>query len=285
MHRNDRELQRDRLCDEGADVSMTNLSALCGALPSRESTLNAYRIGAPLRVELADTPSEFIVTGALDLRLRHQRSPCCVGEAVGGAIAIETGFDSSGVSIWREAHRLQGDIEEIDSGTRVEYGIAAIEGRGYSDPWRPGEDTDKVEQGLGATAAGDDLADELAAFDTAHHKIEHQILWGFGAERFNLIKQVLLAGSGVVIATGLKSTFFSLGADQVAMLGHVGGNANGHAMLIIGWRGDNQFLVANSWGPNWGGATVDGSLRPGLFWCSPEAVNAFWEMHRLAVVK
>lgn len=265
-----------------------DFSALCGALPSRETTTNAYRVGAPLRIELSEAPASFVLPGALDLRLRAQGGPYCVGEAIGGAIAIETGFDSSGASIWREAHRMQGEIEEIDSGTRVEYGIAAIEGRGYSDPWRPGEDSDREEWGRNATAAGDDLADELSAYATAHHKIEHQILWSFGQERFDEIKQVLLAGSGVVIATALRSAFFSLGPDEVATLEHIGGNANGHALLVVGWRantkGESEFLIRNSWN-TWGGATVSDRFFPGLFWCSPDAVNVFWELHALRVVR
>jgi hypothetical protein len=270
---------------------VTNYADLCGALPSRDTTTSAYRMLRSFKPSaIAEIGrDEHIISGALDLRIRHQRTGSCVGEAIGGCIEQQTEHDPSGLSIWREAHRLQGIIEQITRGTRIEHGVAAVEDRGYSDPWRPGEDSDTEEMGLNATVAGDDLSDELAAFDTAHHTIEHSTIWGFGETLFRQMKLALAEDRGIVIATGLREPFFDLGHDQVATLKHVGGNANGHAMYLCGWRtnslGATEWLLRNSWGPHWSGATVAGQFRPGLFWCSSEAISSFWEFHRILVVK
>lgn len=267
-----------------------DFSALCGALPSRETTTNAYRVGAPFRpAAVSELPADGLAPRALELRLRGQGGPYCVGEGCGGECERQCPpHDPSGASIWREAHRQQGMIEEIDRGTRIEYGIAAIEGRGYSDPWRQGEDSDTEEWGLNATAAGDDLADELSAYATAHHTIDHATIWGFGADLHRQLQLAIAGGQGIICATGLRSQFFSLGPDEVATLEHIGGEANGHCMLIVGWRlasnGKPEFLLRNSWN-TWGGATVNGRFYPGLFWCSAEAVNTFWEFHLLRVVQ
>lgn len=269
---------------------VASFAALCGALPSRETTTNAYRIGAPFRpAAVSELASDGLAPLALEIRLRGQGGPYCVGEGCGGECERQCPpHDPSGASIWREAHRQQGMIEEITRGTRVEYGIAAIEGRGYSDPWRRGEDSDREEWGRNATAAGDDLGDELRAFATAHHQIEHSTIWGFGSELHRKLQLAIAGGQGVICATGLRDAFFHLGPDQVATIEHIGGNANGHCMLIVGWRtvgGKLQFLVRNSWGPNWGGATVLGAMRPGLFWVEADAVSIFWEFHLIRIIK
>lgn len=271
---------------------MISYQSLCGALPSRKGTTKAYRKLRSFRAgAVVGAPADHVVSNALTLRLRNQGSGYCVGEGIGRDIAQQAPqYDPSGASIWREAHRQQGRIEDIYSGTRIEYGIRAIEDRGYSDPWRPGEDSDPREWGLDATAAGDDLADELAAYDTAADRIEHETIWGFGDAMYSCLQSAMLEHDcGIVIATGLREAFFDLGPDQVATLDHIGGDLNGHCMGIYGWRteanGKLSFLLANSWGPHWGGATVNGVMRPGLFWCSSEAVNVFWECHRLRVVR
>jgi len=270
---------------------VTNYSALCGTLPSRSTTTEAYRkLRAFKPSSVADAPSEYLIS-RWDIWLRNQESfGSCVGQAIAGAVETQVGDTPrlSGVSIWREARRLQGEIEQIDEGTRVEWGIAAIEDRGYSDPWHPGEDHSEVEAGKGATVAGDDLADELAAYGTVSHSIEHRTIWGYGDALTSLLQAALLEDRGIVIATGLRDPFFELVADEVATLEHIGGDRNGHAMLLCGWRtesdGKLEFMIRNSWN-GWGGATVAGQFRPGLFWCSSEAVNAMWEWHSLRVIK
>ena len=255
---------------------------LCGTLPSRSlSTQPLYR---PTLAPSALGGDQLLVT-RWNTWLRRQQTPSCLGHAIITLVEIQVGDAPrlSGVSLWREARRQQGRIERIDEGARVEYGLSALYERGWSDPWRPGEEADPVEAGLGANDAGDDPFDELSAYDTIHRSRSERI---GASSALTDIQLALQSNVGVLWAGGTRDPFYSLRRDELVTPEHLGGYAGGHAMTIVGRaqrEGELAFLMRNTWGPNWGGATVNGVLVPGLFWASPSAVLQAWEHHVIRI--
>src|SRR5512145_329184 len=251
---------------------------LCAALRSRDHVLDGYRITRPFRRRVVAATGDILIPRWLTRIHNQWHRPFCVGYGIASQLEGQVGDDPpiSGLGIAREAHRLQGRIESISSGTRVEYGIDAVQSRGW-DEYEPNEEDYDAEAGKGAPPAGDDILSELQAHDNRRRITEHLYLVRPGD-----VDDALAEGLGVVIATGTRSGFVDLKPDDVATEKHLGGGDGGHCMVIIGRIG-GRYLLRNSWGSDWGGANVDGQLRGGLFWASPAVIKHCWERHTFRI--
>lgn len=85
---------------------------------------------------------------------------------------------------------------------------------------------------------------------TAHRIHSYYRINEEGEDRLAAVRTALRSKHPVVFGTLVTQDFMTLrGAGPVNL--PLGGTAGGHAMLIVGCIGEN-FLVKNSWGPNWG---------------------------------
>lgn len=253
-------------------------------LPARRSEDLASR---PFRFAVAapETAEQLIPW----LRDQAQR-PSCVGHAyaagVDGVIAAVRGVPTSArrtppdgvwasaISIWRDAHRLQGRLESLLTGTRLQYAVDSLRRRGW-DPYKAGEEADDHEAG-----APDDIFDEMFAHDQKAPGAKH-----FRFPEATLASAVASALSdptlAVVGAWDLKAGFFKLkkpeGASEALVTTRLVGDGPSHALRIVACRivqGQRQFLVQNSW-PQWGGArTPSGIWMPQCAWMTVAALMA-----------
>jgi hypothetical protein len=250
---------------------------LTGALPTRQHVLRAYEIANSWRSSTNAAAGDLLIQ-RWNLWTRDQWGfGSCVGQAFGGAIETQVGDEPriSGLGIWRESRRIQGMVESTGEGTRPEYAINAIQSRGW-DVWEPGEDRSQTEAGSDAPKPGDDLVSELQAHDNRRRITQHIFV------RPREIDDVLANGLGIVFVTGTKSPFSTLQPDELATERHLGGYEGFHAMLVVGKIG-GRYLVANSWGTEWSGATVAGEMRPGKFWASEDVIRGAREHHALRI--
>jgi hypothetical protein len=268
---------------------------LTGALPDRSTSREIDRID----FNFANAASPDGVRGASGVViqpmawLRDQpKFPACVGESV--AAFIDSKLDaapwSSGVSIWRDARRRQGRIEQIDIGTRIEYAFESLVKRGW-DPYRPGEELDDEEAGKGAPLAGDDLDDEMFAYDKRLPKglARYRIL-GFGSAVLDAVDEALRRDFGVIIGTFLAPAFLvhARTEEQPEMIlgaSFFAGDANSHAMRVRGtWvvKGRRVYLIQNSWSRAFGGCrTPDGVWQPGCVLVDEAVIVAAHDRHVL----
>jgi hypothetical protein len=224
---------------------------------------------------------------------RQPKFPSCAGECCAGRISGINGGPpyASGVSIWRDARRRQGLIEEITRGTRLEYALESLAMRGW-DPYREDEEYDEEEAGLGAPPAGDDLFDEMRAAEhrggpalTRYRISEIELLDGIDA--------ALHTGLAVVGGWGLREAFFHVRGDPsqpdvVLDTEHISGDDNGHGMGIFGRamvEGERRYLVQNSHDEDWGGCHLpEGRWQPGCCWVKERAIRTAWDVHAFVVV-
>lgn len=196
---------------------------------------------------------------------------------------------ASGISIWREARRRQGRIEQIDRGTRLQYAVEGLVSRGW-DPYRPDEERDDDEAGK-----QDDLWDEMFAHDQrAGAKAARYRIWQDGADRLDLIDAALSDPTLVVVgAWYLRDAFFDVRGSSddsdVVVDGEVGGGKNSHAMRVFGRRvlgGRKQYAIQNSWGGGWGGLHLPaGQWLRGCAWLDESAIAPSAVCHDLMVMR
>jgi hypothetical protein len=281
------------------------MTYLTGAHPDRPESrdrdsvdYNFARTTAPDRAVYATSDTDFVQP----IRwIRAQpKFPDCVGQTVAeivDAFSYEGGLPeptwASGVSIWRDARRRQGLIEQIELGTRLEYAIESLVSRGW-DPYREGEDTDDEEAGKGAAPAGDDLADEMFADDKRLPKdIKRYRIIGLGSGVLDAVDEALRRGWGVGIGTGLLDPFLSAPMrtpdqpEQVLGTDYLGGNKNNHAQRVAGrgtHDGRRKYLLQNHWTVDWWGCHApDGGWLQGCCWVDEAVLVNAHDIHVVEV--
>jgi hypothetical protein len=293
------------------------MNFLTGALPDREIArdrdlidFNFARTTSPAKLVFPASETDFV---QVIPAIRSQPLfPNCVGQT--GAEWIDALIDvqlldrlaagelacqpqiglqhASGVSIWREARRRQGALEQIDIGTRFEYAVEGLVERGW-DPYREGEDTDEEEAGKGADPAGDDLEDEMDAADhrVSKHLARYRIL-GFGSRVLDSIDEALRRGLGVGIGTFLAQPFMDYVGDPNRIDVILGPeffacHANAHAQRVVGRAigyGRRKYLLQNHWGTNWGGCHLpDGTWQPGCSWVDESVIVGANDIHVMQI--
>jgi hypothetical protein len=286
---------------------------LTGAYPDRDVARDRDRIDydfarttSPAKLVHPGSENEFWQT--IPAIRRQPKFPNCVGQTF--AACIDASIDSrlpsdpdvssvpkrgeqhaSGVSIWREARRRQGLIEQIEFGTRFEYAVDGLVARGW-DAYRDGEDTDEEEAGVGAAPAGDDLADEMEAFDNRVGKpLARYRIFGVGSGVLDAVDEALRRGDnwGVAIGTFLAEPFFlhvgdPNGIDVTLGWEFFSGFKNAHAQRIcgraLGYGNRRKYLLQNSHGVARGGAHLpDGTWQPGCNWVDESVIVGANDIH------
>ena len=269
------------------------MTYLTGAHPDREESRERDRIdfsfdGTVAAHVIAASETDFVQRIA---RLCVQpKYPDCVGCTVSGFVdaTLPEPPWASAVSLWREARRRQGKIEQIEEGTRLEYAIEGLITRGW-DPYREGEDVDDEEAGKGAPLAGDDLADEMFAYDKRLARdIKRYRILGFGSGVLDALDEALRRGWGVGIGTGLLPAYFTHARtpDQPEMVlgtDYMGGHTNNHAQRVAGradYNGRRKYVIQNSWGAGFGGCHApDGTWLPGCVWVDEDVILGAHDVH------
>lgn len=268
-----------------------------GLIPDRPATRERdksernYALHAPpVERRFGASSSDDIIQPVAWVR-NQKRLPSCGGQSVAAGIDGVTMKEpwASAVSAWREAHRLQGEIEKIDQGTRLEYVFDGLESRGW-DPYRAGEDEDREEAGLGAPDAGDDLADELFAADKRSAGLDRYRIFGFGATLLDAVDDALRRPDfAVTIGTGTRAPFFNLPDGATADERHLGGEADGHAMRVFARiirSGVRFYGIQNSHGPEASGIYLPGGHHiGGCFWAHEVVIAKAWEIYAGQVKK
>ena len=91
-------------------------------------------------------------------------------------------------------------------------------------------------------------------------------IFGTGSDRIQAVKAFLATQGVLAFGTEVSEDFVD---NKLPLHGPVGPPtgpiAGGHAMTLCGYDGDG-FLVANSWGTDWGGVGPRMGAPPGYFW-------------------
>ncbi len=271
-----------------------------GLLPDRAERRALDAQSHPFAVQIEAPDSDPIVQSIA--WIRDQRvNPSCAGQAPAAIIDAARLFLpwASAVSIWREARRRQGRIEQIDLGTRFEYVISGLVHRGW-DPYVLGEDGDLVEAGLGAPPAGDDLQDELFADDKRGVGMRR---YRISAGELDAVDAALINPTlGVMIGTGTRDAYHAYQGDPskpdaILTTDHLGGDRDGHGQRVFArvWQdGRRIYGIQGSWGPDgavvlatpparatgWGGIHLpDGRWAPGCCWVDERVLREAWDIH------
>lgn len=209
-------------------------------------------------------------------RIRDQRTtPSCVGQAVVAAAHALLGFDGSGINVWIDSRRRDGNLDRADYGTTAETAIASLIGRGL-DPYQDGEESFHPSEYRHMPS----LAEEMAADDVRlKPTVERFITTGTIAKQRLQIVDALKSGKAVLWATGVKEPFFSLDFGQVATSDHIGADYNGHQMRIFGYHaGLDLFAVQNSWSEDFAGLEFEDREFPGCCWVNAiHAIGLQWD--------
>lgn len=221
---------------------------------------------------------------------------CCGNTGAACLEAVQAPVDPfiSAVSLWRDARRRQGRIEQIELGTRLEYVFESMVERGW-DHYVEGEEYDEEEAGKGAAPAGDDLLDEMTADD---HRLPRTVkryrILGIGSAVLDAVDEALRRGWGVGIGTGLTSKFFSHARfpeqpEMVLGLDFMSGDENRHAQRVAGAgrqpNGRRKYLIQNSHGRNFGGCHApDGTWLRGCIWVDEAVIANTQDRHIVQVV-
>jgi hypothetical protein len=186
---------------------------------------------------------------------------CCVGEALSAGAEARLKRALSGVKLWIDARRRQGDLANANTGTWGDIGIQSMVQRGLS-PYEPGEETWSTAK----VTQMPDLSDELAADDTRVPVAnEHRTIVP-GSACLQSVCDALQRGFDIVNGDGLRDPYFSLGLDDIADESCLNGSDNGHEQRVIAYvaPNDTRFpanqrgnaIYQNSWSEAFGGYTL-----------------------------
>jgi hypothetical protein len=224
----------------------------------------------------------------------QRNDPACIGYAaasVAWALAPWLNYRPSGKYLWLDSQRFWLQNAGIDPAigsfpycgflAMVKHGLAPYfageEGNGLGNSifqW-DGEKHKKASWEATAKAFDNRVAVSGQRYRIATHN----------AERTAEVKKAVEADLGILICTGLKMPFANYRADKstreiVLDPEFLGGNSNLHAMRLAGYRNRDytaDFLLVNSWGPDWGGCRCWYDLwMPGCCWVSEDVL---WAMH------
>lgn len=210
-------------------------------------------------------------------RRRQYSYPACggnAGSALWEVIHPEDGRISA-IDLWRGARRRLGlSLDDLSQGTTYGAILQELELRG-ADDWHEGEDRSALEGGKGSAPAGDNLRDELRAYDRRERLDRHR------CSTLREVEDAVATGAGVGISTGLRDPFFELRVGDIATERHIGGDANGHAMRVVGFvtvGGQRLAVLDNWWGDSWGGCSVEGLSLPGHCLVTAQALLGAWDI-------
>lgn len=207
--------------------------------------------------------------------------PDCTGESIAACIEAQTLGHVSGRDLWAEGLRRAGKVPSLETGLAFVPAFTGLERRGWAD-YREGEE-------LELPPAAPYLDDELDADDRRDLVLT----------RYRIpVGEALPAQASDALFQGLDAVFGALASDdyqahrvpqgQVSIVGpeKLGSRGQPHAQRLVGFVQVNGIWVAvaqNSWGPDWGGAMIDGVWLPGCALISLACLAHFYDCHVFGV--
>lgn len=254
-----------------------------GCLPRSDRAKSAFMCGAP-HEDTQAAPYGSVVQRIAFLRNQRMKGSC-VGQAVTSYVDASGVLDiyASGVDVWIDARRRQGNIEGVLDGTRSEYAIESLIYRGVTE-WSPNDDIQPIEED--ARLPG--LAQELQA-DAHRLAVQHYTLPQNG-RRSIAIRQALQENRGVVFGTGVSESYCDLPYNHVVTPRELDPRYTdrGHEQRVFAYFDElGLFGVVNSWGI-WGGFTLSGNYAgnyPGCCLVEPTCLENAWDVDILSVTR
>jgi hypothetical protein len=233
---------------------------------------------------------------------RQPMKGSCVGEALTGRIESSLNVDLSGVGLWTDARRRQGDLLDADTGTDFDHAIASLIHRGV-ESYVPGEETRSVEEDTQLA----ELSQELQADDRKFSIDVERFSIPCSGTALSTIADALANRMAVVFGAGVRYAYETLGKDEIATPDMLNSPSNGHEQGIVAViAGDDRgfpeeqrgtFLIQNSWDVTWGGYTLPVSVRcadgtrlpagtvfPGCVLATRETIIGLWDIDAFQIV-
>lgn len=252
-------------------------------------------------VRKADGGNEVTAFQAV-LRVHDQQKGSCVGDALTGRIEPHIGYALSGVGLWTDARRIQGNLNDPDTGTDFLTALKSLQTRGV-EQYVPGEETRSIEEDIRIAPLEEELqADDVRISVSAEHRV---IPAGDGA--FVSVCDAVQHNMAVCSGMGVRPKFDRVSWGQILDGSFVDDPfRNGHEMGIVATiAGDDSrfpvehracFLLQNSWGKGWGGYTLPCDVRstrgellpkgtrfPGAALVRKSALESVWDIDALQI--
>ena len=233
------------------------------------------------RLGLALVPSEVDKSGVLPPPYDQQSVGSCTGNATAGAVQYDeivqqnTSTMLSRLFIYFGARKLDG-MEWVDGGAYLRNCIKWINSIGVCSEVAWPYDTNAV-----------NTPPPQYCYDNATEKA--MLYERLDNTDIDALRGCLAQGLPFVFGFTAYDSFEGEAIRQTGVLCLPGPDESvvgGHAVLAVGYRDETkQFIVRNSWGPNWGGPMKGHFLMPYSYISNPDLADDFWAIQRVANVQ
>lgn len=231
------------------------------------------------RLGLAMLPSEVDKRPILPPCYDQQDAGSCTGNSTAAAIQFDeitqqnASVMVSRLFIYFGARRYEG-MQGVDGGAYLRNCIKFVNETGVcsEDDWP--YDTDRVN-----TPPPQDCYDNATEKAMIYERLDNRDL--------DALRGCLAQGLPFVFGFTVYDAFEGAAIRQSGVLMMPGPDESvvgGHAVLAVGYRDETkQFIVRNSWGPNWG--QQGHFLMPYAYISNPDLADDFWCIQRVANVQ
>jgi len=229
----------------------------------------------------------------------QKQNPSCEGHSHASGIEQKTGWKVSGVDLWIDARRRQGDLGNAAIGTESAYVIESVIRRGVS-PQVAGEDDRPSSENVRMPSLAQELAADAnrVSIDAVHRQISSNRV----ACAFDALQRCF----SVTFGTGVRDGYGTIGVNEIVGIDNLSADApDGHSQRLVGgiapdderfpaeWRG--CFILASSWAghggilmpcsvPQINGQMIRaGEFLPQRILIRPEVIETAWELDALEI--
>lgn len=164
----------------------------------------------------------------------------CTGEGIAGIVAFVHGFIGSPLWLYYKEREMEGDLQ-VDGGAEIRDGIKIVASLGLAslESW-PADVTKWLE-------CPPEVVNEGAKLQlvTEYYRLAN-------ADDF---RDCLSAGHPIVLGITLYSSFESVEVTVSGIASMPVPNdtiLGGHCIVLVGYTEGGDWILRNSWGPNWG---------------------------------
>lgn len=196
-------------------------------------------------------------------------------QAIKGKIQAPMSFgpdfhNLSRLFVYYNARAIDGDTDQ-DNGTQLRSAVMAIRKRGICREVLWPYNTPRVFQSPAPSAYSEGL--------------NHKILFAYRIDNTNLnaMKQCLANGFPFILGISVYSSFMS---QEVAKTGIIpmptrqDSFEGGHALMCVGYDENNNFIIRNSWGKDWGMSGY--CLIKQGYLLNPHLASDFWTLRKVS---